>query len=411
MFLSLNYLIGFAQRNKDNFIATEEQVVPYQLPNIFPAETKNLSKEEKITYWESLRKPQVLKLYESLLYGKYPKKGSIKVKDELIEGGSNDGYQREQYILTLQNQSGDTLKIRVLLYLPINQAPKGFVIGLNFLGNHTTTLDPKIILSPSFAEWNNSALARNFKQNEASRGVRQSRWPIHLLMAKGLALVTACYQDFEPDKVVLPKGLKPYGIRRLTETESSLGAIGAWAYGYDLLTEWISSQKKYKDLPIYVSGHSRLGKAALWATAQNPKIKGVLVNGSGRCGASLFRRKFGEPIDVITKNFPHWFLPTFKNQNVDSLPFDQHFLMACVAPRKLMVASATNDWWADPKGEFLSLLNTEAIYGLYEESRFSPEYPQVEKALFSDKRHYHIRRGDHDITYLEWEQFLNWIAP
>lgn len=92
------------------------------------------------------------------------------------------------------------------------------------------------------------------------------------------------------------------------------------------------------------------------------------------------------------------------------MPFDQHQLLALIAPRPLYVASAKNDTWADPKGEFLSLKYASAVFALYhEESRINEDQPEENAPLIRGKLGYHIRTGNHDVTPYDWEQFMNFV--
>ena len=155
-------------------------------------------------------------------------------------------------------------------------------------------------------------------------------------------------------------------------------------------------------------GHSRHGKASLWAGARDERFRIVISNNSGCGGAALSKRVFGESIARILR-ISHWFCPTLSlyANNEENMPFDQHQLIALIAPRFVYIASAVEDHGADPKGEFLSGYHAGSVYELYGLKGLGTDVlPPLNQPIMNDIG-YHIREGGHDVTDYDWMRFMD----
>jgi hypothetical protein len=300
-------------------------------------------------------------------------------------------------------------RMHLLMYVPNAAAkPVPAFLGLNFRGNHGVHPDPAITMS---ANWIRFAPRDQIPESgvEASRGATAHCWQVEKLMARGYALATAYYGDLEPD---FPEGWK-HGIRgALAKAEFAAddwGAIGAWAWGLRRALDCLEQDGDVDATRVGVLGHSRLGKTALWAGAQDERFALVISNDSGCGGAALSRRWFGETVARINLQFPHWFCGNFKryNDNEAALPVDQHMLIALMAPRPVYVASAEEDLWADPRGEFLGARHAEPVYHLLGRKGLEADAMPPVNHPVGDTIGYHVRSGKHDVLEYDWDQYLN----
>ena len=434
-------LMSILDPNEDTFVFPaevppafyEESKVPeYILPD--PLLSLGGEEIETAQQWTEKRRPELLELFKEHVYGKVPlermhqsnlaTQSEVADKDENALGGKATRLQMEITLTQDDPNWRATHKrgqmINVLIYLPnrVNgEVPQpGTVpafIGYNFEGNHSVCNDPGIDLPLIWTRKGNEFM--RVQAEESDRGKQASRWPVEKIVDSGFALITAHYCDVVPD---FPGGRKE-GIQGVFDKEEKTestgdewGAIAAWAWGLSIISSLAALEQDAETIDwekVAVVGHSRLGKTALWAGAMDKRFAMVISNNSGCGGAALSRREFGETIFRMNTVFPHWLCGNCKQYNarINDCPVDQHELIALIAPRPVYVASATEDLWADPKGEFLSCLHADSVYKLLGTEGLGgvTEMPGPDTPVGKTIR-YHNRTGEHDITEYDWDQYI-----
>lgn len=364
--------------------------------------------------WWTKRRPEILDLFAQQIYGRTPAKDvPVAFHLDSVDRHALKGLAVRKQITMYFPDAPSGPKIHVLLYIPAARSrPVPVFLGLNFSRNQSVDADPGIEIHDIWVR-DRSAESGYVRKRpaEESRGSNAKQWQVGTILSRGYALATLYYGDIEPDF----NGGIGYGIRPLffapgqtKPAPDEWGALGAWAWGLSRTVDYLMKDDSINGKQIAVMGHSRLGKATLWAAAQDQRFDLVISNESGKGGASLSKRSFGETIEHLNDAFPHWFCANYRRyiDNPAALPVDGNMLLALIAPRPLYVASAEGDLNSDPRGEYLSSVDASRVYELLGKPGLdSTEMPPVDHPVFSTVA-YHVRTGKHDVTAYDWQQYL-----
>ncbi len=361
----------------------EEKVPSYTLPALL--RTSNGRTVENTGMWEKIRRNEVLELFRENVYGRVPA----------------TPYKKSFAIVRENKTAMDGTATLKMVDITITSDNKSLVIHLTlFVPNKVTRPVPAYLLIDN----------RGAANTDPDRKVRSEFWPAEEIIARGYAAAVFSNSDVDPDNFDEFRngihGLLDRGERK----PDSWGTIAAWAWGASRCMDYLETDKDINSKKVAVAGHSRGGKTALWAGAEDQRFAMVVSNESGCGGAALARRRFGETVARINTAFPHWFCSNYKKwaNNEDAMPVDMHMLIALIAPRAAYVASAGDDLWADPHGSYLALYNSLPVFQLYDKNTIIPEkMPPLNRQTTGGKVAYHIRDGAHNMLLKDWNWFMD----
>lgn len=399
--------LSMAQQFVPNYDEAKVPVFTLPDPLVFNNGTAVTGKKD----WDK-RRSEIYAVFEKEVFGVVPEwKGKVKSTVVSQESDALDGIAKRKEVRLDFLNGYQKVSVMVLIYLPKNSKNAPVFLSYNFDGNHTTTMEPDVQIPGSWVSNNKAYEISDNRANEKGRGGAASRWPMKEIVSRGFGVATVYYGDVDPD---FDDGFKN-GIHQLFDSKrdsTSWGSIATWSWALSRVMDYFETDKEINSKRVIMMGHSRLGKTALWAGASDQRFAMTVSNNSGCGGAALSRRKFGETIGRINTAFPHWFCDNYKKYNgkEELMPVDQHELIALIAPRPVYVASAAEDLWADPKGEFLSCVYASPVYVLLGMKGLPlKEMPALSKPVVGTIA-YHIRPGKHDVTLYDWQCYMDFAT-
>lgn len=370
-------------QNQPNY--DESKVPALHLPDPFVSEKgKQIRSVED---WEILRRPEIFNLFESEVYGQLPKDFdaiAFKVVNEHANPFLEIADLEEVDITVSRNGKSHTMRIN--FFLPKSQnGPFPVVLLINYLPTYP---DGKL--------------------------VDEAFWPVRELIQRGFATASYHVETVAPDDAkTYQNGIISTLYPEQISIPDGLKSFGAWGWAAMRAMDYFEQHPRIDAKKSILVGHSRTGKTALWTSANDPRWAITYANESGCGGAALSKRKFGETVEAINTRFPHWFADNFRKYNgkEEYLPLDQHLLPGLIAPRGVYYSSAREDQWADPKGEYIGLqLGSRIAAEIYgKKAVFEKSFEELDGPVHLESVGYHFREGEHDLTWEDWEIFLEFV--
>lgn len=375
--------IAQAQKAQPGFNYDESRVGSYTLLDPLAYKGGKVTSKEA---WPA-RRAQILELFRANVYGRSPGRPEHVAFSVVEENpAAMDGAATLRRIAISSRQGQRSHQFTLTLFLP--NKPSGPV--------------------PVFLLINN----RPPSNTDPTRKEKSGFWPAEQVIARGYGIAAFHSAELAPDdaKTYRDGAIGFFDDGSARSKSYTWGALAAWGWGASRAMDYFDTDPRVDKAHVAVVGHSRGGKAALWAGAEDERFAMVVSNESGEGGAALSRRNFGETIERINTSFPHWFTETYKtfNRRAAELPVDQHMLMALTAPRAVYVASADEDLWSDPRGEFLALAASSPVFALWGNPAIAADnMPSVDTPIIVGRRGYHIRTGGHNLTPYDWDRYMN----
>ena len=385
----------------------ESKVASYALPPLLTAEDG--STIDSVEAWETVRRPQIMELLANYQEGHTPTdEKDVRINEIERDGTSLDGLAKRTQV-RIEFPDADDLRIRVVLLTPADAAdPVPTLLYLSFTPNVMMLDEPGM---DEDLTWSGPLEARVPDRDATRLGAFDAK----RLIERGYGVAHVYYGDIYPDfDHGNAEGVtKLFGGDGNPRAPEEWGAIGGWAWGLSRVMDYLQTDPSVDGDKVALAGVSRLGKATLWAGAQDQRFAAVIPWLSGEGGAAISRRNYGETVADLTnpKRYDYWFAPTYQDYafKVDELPVDGHMLLSMLAPRPTLLITGSKDTWSDPKGEWVSAQAAKKVWELYGLSGpVASEEPPLATPVWGDLS-YFMHDGEHTVLPPDYDVILDFL--
>lgn len=371
-------------KRQTEFNYTESKVPAYELPD--PLKRRDGAAVTSAAMWDAERRGELLELFRDQVYGRRPEtKYSVSFRQESEVTDAFDGSATGRSMVARVTIGSRNFDFPFVVFIP-NKAPGKVPAVVHINNRYFVALDTVLDKHDPF-------------------------WAVRTMIQRGYATASFHTSNVDPDKKDgYAGGIRSFFADGEPPEDDAWRALSAWGWGASRVLDYLETLEVIDAKRVAVSGHSRGGKASLWAASEDTRFAIAYSNNSGCGGAALSRRRYGETVARINASFPHWFCKKFWKYGgrEDELPVDQHELIALIAPRAVYVASADEDLWADPKGEYASLVAAWPVFKLHGKQAITdPEMPALGQPRHVGSTGYHIRTGGHGLGTYDWLHFLD----
>lgn len=347
------------------------------IPNLFQVD--GYQQIKTIDEWENVGRPYWLNIILQEEYGQFPPVVTPKIftKTKSVDCFGKAIWEEITFFFSL---SGREHAVQTQLIYPKNKRKNPFFIYLNFRPN-----------------------------------IPDKYLPIEEIIDNGFGVFTACYNDITKDNADFSDGIAGLFQQNQNREGKDAGKIVYWSYMASRMMDYLQTRKEADKEWIGIAGHSRLGKTALLTAAVDNRFSFACVNNSGASGAALSRGRCegGESIKDCCKSFPFWYSLNYQKyiDNEDKLPFDQHCLIALVAPRQVYIGAAKEDVWADNDNQILSCFAASKAWSLYQvEGLIAPNrLPLCGERFTQGSIGFYLRAGHHGHIVDDWRIYMETI--